>query len=151
MKKNCILFMVIVFVTAALAPWFPEPEARANDATSSGTQDSLVLRPGVPIGFLGHPVGDRLEIEGMMDGFNTCLRVTKVNGKTLVEPIRVWTLGNELPKGNLRLVGFERPFMLGQAPAEIENGKPPASSHAWSLASEFVVLRGLPRRGESVE
>ena len=100
----------------------------------------LVLRAGVPVGFLGHPVGTRLSVEGRRAGFNTALQVTAVNGKPLGEPVIVWTLGHRLADGPIRLIGYEKPMMIGQAPAEVPAGQISVNPHAWSLAGQFVVL-----------
>src|SRR4051812_18447552 len=82
----------------------------------------LVLCAGVPIGFLGHPVGTRLSVEGRKAGFNTALGVTVVNGETLKAPVVVWTSDHILPDGAIKLIGYEKPMMVGQAPAEVPAG-----------------------------
>ncbi len=102
--------------------------------------EPLVLRAGVPIGFLGHPVGTRLSVEGRKAGFNTALQVTVVNGDPLAEPVVVWTLGHILPDGPIKLIGYEKPMMTGQAPAEVPAGQVSINPHPWSLAGQFVVL-----------
>jgi hypothetical protein len=99
----------------------------------------LVLRPGVPIGFLGHPVGTLLTVQGRKAGLNTSLRVTSVNGRPLPKAVEVWTT-EVLPDSEVTLTGYERPMMIGQAPAEVAVGVPDVNPHPWSLASQFVVL-----------
>lgn len=109
-------------------------------ASAADKPDVLVLRACVPIGFLGHPVGTLLSVEGQRAGFNTALEVTVVNGETLKEPVVVWTLVYILANGPIKLIGYEKPMMIGQPPAEVPEGKVSVNPHPWSLAGQFVVL-----------
>ena len=120
--------------------------AKNPPGSANMTEAAFVLRHEVPIGFLGHPVGTKLKVQGQKAGLNTALSVTKVNGTALNQPEIVWTTGHLLPDGPVELVGYELPLMVGQAPAEIPPDAVSVNPHAWRMESRFVILSGLPNQ-----
>ena len=82
-----------------------------------------VLHPGeLPVGKLGHPIGQLLLLEGTRDDhFKTgtqTLGVDTIDGKALPKPISIWIDNLQLPKGercsikgyeSIRMVGGRRP------------------------------------------
>jgi hypothetical protein len=109
----------------------------------------------VPIGSLGHRLGDYLTIEGTTtnggaDKVGDYLMVTKVNGKALDMPEGINISGFntvDLPdEARCVLKGYEDVRMIGQPPALFaaarEAGKPapPRQPAGWQLWHEFHVL-----------
>jgi hypothetical protein len=109
----------------------------------------------VPIGSLGHRLGDYLTIEGTTTNGGAAkvgdyLMVTKVNGKELDKPEGINISGFntvDLPDdARCVLKGYEDVRMVGQPPALFaaarEAGKPAPLRHAalWHLGHEFHVL-----------
>jgi hypothetical protein len=130
-------------------------------ADPGGPDDSKrppVLHTGdVPIGSLGHPLGDYLTIEGTRpDGPKTgvsTLRVEAVNGRKLAEPISIWIDNLDLPDGaRCKIKGYETVRMIGKAPArsdaEKEESRPALSPQAgWQVQLYFVALRVIAPGG----
>jgi uncharacterized protein (TIGR03067 family) len=117
-----------------------------------------VLRTGdVPLGSLGHPLGDYLTIEGArLDAGKTgvsTLRVDTVNGRKLPEPVAIWVDNLDLPKDKrCKLKGYETARMIGKAPArcdaEEEEGRPaPVPQAVWQVQLYFVALRVIEPEG----
>ena len=130
--RNALIVGFTIAVFASGTVW--------RNVRAAEKPEPLVLRAGVPIGFLGYPVGTRLSVEGEKAGFNTALRVTVVNGEALKAPVIVWTVGHILSDDPIKLIGYEKPMMIGQAPAEVPAGKVSVNPHSWSLAAQFVVF-----------
>jgi hypothetical protein len=111
----------------------------------------------VPIGSLGHPVGDYLTIEGVRVnegkvGVHT-FRVDTVNGKALDQSVDIWVDNLALPaEGHCVLKGYETFSMIGVAPAVVdaarEEGRDLEMPQAgWQLKLRFIALRVIRPAG----
>lgn len=115
-----------------------------------------VLRPGdVPIGWLGHPLGAYLTIEGRRaEGFKTGVRtllVDTINGTKLDKPIPIWIDNLDLPEGMRCIVkGYETMRMIGDPPAREQAAKEAGKSYlppqaGWQVHCYFVAIKVMNR------
>lgn len=116
------------------------------------------LRTGdVPIGSLGHPLGDYLTVEGArIDAGKTgasTLGVDTVNGRKLPRPIAIWVDNLSLPRAKrCKLKGYESARMIGKPPAEFdaarEKGKEaPGPQVDWEVQVFFKALSVVEPEG----
>lgn len=106
----------------------------------------------VPMGELGHPIGELLLIEGtrfdVPSKGNRTLRIDKVNGQLLALPAWIWVNNVDLPQGERCMFrGYETIQMTGDPPAYAQLAKlkgepPPVEPQApvWQIDSYFVAL-----------
>jgi hypothetical protein len=131
-------------------------------------QGAQARRPGppvlgswtVPIGSLGHPLGAYLTVEGVIDpelSKTPPLRVDRVNGRKLREPVDITVENLRLPAGvRCVLKGYETARMVGRPPAVVaaaqEAGEepPPGGAAAWGLHLEFIALKVVAPAGLDV-
>jgi hypothetical protein len=157
--RNLISLTLVSLGVAALLTLPATAQRRAQ----TGRSGSPVLGSYTePIGSLGHPLGAYLTIEGVIDRIipeptTRPLRVDRVNGRKLREPVEITVDNLHLPGGvRCILKGYETARMVGQPPAVVaaarEAGEepPPGPAAGWGLHPEFIVLKVLAPEGLGV-
>lgn len=125
--------------------------------TGDGEAPPVLHEGDIPIGSLGHPIGDYLTVEGTRwdgpkSGVST-LRVDTVNGRKLPEAIGIWVDDLELPQGRrCTIKGYETVEMWGKAPARLaaeeeagQSGRIPQKR--WGVHLKFIALRVVAPAG----
>jgi hypothetical protein len=153
MSRQRLLLLPVLVVLTSTASLIATDQGGPHDA-----KRPPVLHTGdVPIGSLGHPLGDYLTIEGLrLDGPKagaSTFRAEAVNGQKLPEPIGIWIDNLDLPGGErCKIKGYETVRMIGKAPArceaEKEEGRPTRLPQAaWQVQLYFVALRVIAPEG----
>jgi hypothetical protein len=105
----------------------------------------------VPIGTLGHPLGELVTLEGTRangskSGVRT-LQVEKIDGNALASPVSIGIDNIDLPEGQRCVIrGYETMRMVGMAPAydelaRLKNEPLPMKPQAgWQVRCSFVAL-----------
>jgi hypothetical protein len=153
MNRPC--YLAALLVIAGILVLGPRLVAGPSGETGQRPPE---LHPGViPIGSLGHPLGQYVTIEGVRaEGFKTgnrTLRVDTVSGQRVARPLTIWIDNLGLPEGGrCKIRGYETLRTLGVPPAEetaaAEAGKRISLPQAvWQIQLYFVALSVVSPRG----